>query len=56
MANFLIEIEYDSVSGAYMACYSDGQNILLAANTYEDAVLEADLLNDEVDNYELGYN
>jgi predicted RNase H-like HicB family nuclease len=56
MANFLIEIEYDSVSGAYMACYSDGQNVLLAANTYEDAVLEADLLNDEVDNYELGYN
>ena len=56
MANFLIEIEYDSLSGSYMACYSDGQNILLGANTYEDAVLEADLLNDEVDNYELGYN
>jgi hypothetical protein len=56
MANFMIGIEYDALSGAYMACYSDGQNILLGANTYEDAVLEADLLSNEVDNYELGYN
>lgn len=56
MDNFMIGIEYDSLSGAYMACYSDGQNILLGANTYEDAVLEADLLSNEVDNYELGYN
>jgi hypothetical protein len=56
MANFMIGIEYDSVCGAYTACYSDGQTVLLGANTYEDAVLEADLLSDEIDNYELGYN
>ena len=56
MANFMIGIEYDSVCGAYTACYLDGQTVLLGANTYEDAVLEADLLSDEIDNYELGYN
>ena len=56
MDNFLIGIEYDALSGAYMACFLDGQNVLLAANTYQDAVLEADLLTNEVDNYELGYN
>jgi len=27
-----------------MACYSSGQNILLDATTYQDAVLEADLI------------
>lgn len=56
MANFMIGIEYDANSGAYTACYSDGQTVLLSANTYQDAVLEADLLSDEIDNYELGYN
>ena len=44
MDNFLIEIEYDPLSGAYVACYADGQNILLAATNYHDAVLEADQL------------
>jgi hypothetical protein len=43
--NFLLDIEYDPQSGAYMACFADGQNILLGANTYTDAVLEADMLN-----------
>ena len=54
MDNFLISIEYDSVSGAYTACFADGQTILLSATTYQDAVLEADML--DVNNYELGYN
>jgi hypothetical protein len=45
--NFLIGIDYQPVTGAYMACYADGQNILLGANTYHDAVLEADLINPE---------
>ena len=44
MDNFLIEIVYDSVTGAYMACYATGDNILLGATTYHDAVLEADML------------
>ena len=56
MSNFMIGIEYDALSSSYMACYSDGQAVLLGANTYEDAVLEADLLSNEIDNYELGYN
>jgi len=47
MNNFLIEVEYNPVSGCYMACYANGQNILLGANTYQDAVLEADLINPE---------
>jgi hypothetical protein len=37
-----------------MACFFEGQNILLGATTYHDAVLEADLL--EPENYEVGYN
>lgn len=47
MDNFLININYEPVTGSYMACYADGQNILLGANTYHDAVLEADLINPE---------
>jgi hypothetical protein len=50
MDNFLIDIEYDVVTGAYMACYANGQNILLGATNYHDAVLEADQL--EVTEYE----
>ena len=54
MSNFLIGVEYDPVSGAYMACFLDGQNILLGATEYHDAVLEADML--EPGNHELGDN
>lgn len=50
MDNFLIDIEHDVVTGAYMACYANGQNILLGATNYHDAVLEADQL--EVTEYE----
>jgi hypothetical protein len=42
MDNFLVDIEYDVVTGAYMACFANGQNILLGATNYHDAVLEAD--------------
>ena len=44
MNNFLIGIEYDSLSEAYVACYAEGQTILLGATTYHDAVLEADMI------------
>jgi hypothetical protein len=54
MSNFLIGVEYDAVSGSYMACFFEGQNILLSANTYHDAVLEADMM--EPEQYEVGYN
>ena len=56
MSNFMIGIEYDARNGAYTACYLDGTSVSLSANTYEDAVLEADLLSNEFDNFELGYN
>jgi hypothetical protein len=54
MSNFLISVEHDPVSGQYMACFFDGQNILLGATNYHDAVLEADML--EPEDYEVGYN
>lgn len=44
MSNFLVDIEYDPLTGAYMACYANGTNILLGAITYHDAVLEADMI------------
>ena len=54
MHNFLINVDYDPVSGGYMACYFEGQCIMLNATNYHDAVLEADLL--EPADYEVGYN
>ena len=51
MNNFLIEVVYEPVNGSYMACFSDGQNVLLGANTYHDAVCEADCL--DVTEYEM---
>ncbi len=54
MDNFLIGVEHDSESGCYVACFADGENIVLMATNFHDAVLEADQL--MVCNYELGYN
>ena len=45
MDNFLVDIEYDTVYNSYLACYSNGTVVQLAAGTYHDAVLEADQLN-----------
>ena len=44
MDNFLINVEYDEVYNSWMACYADGTTIQLGADTFEDAVLEADLI------------
>lgn len=44
MDNFLTAIEYDPVYCSYLACYADGTVIQLGATTYEDAVLEADMI------------
>lgn len=52
--NFLLGVEYDSVSECYVACYSEGEVIQLGANNYQDAILEADML--DIENYEKGYN
>ena len=54
MSNFLISIDSDPVSGGYMASYFNGQTVMLGATTYQDAVLEADML--EPENFEVGYN
>jgi hypothetical protein len=43
MQNFLIDVEQLS-TGVYVANYMDGTQIVLDANTYHDAVLEADLI------------
>ncbi len=44
MENFLVDIAYDPVYNCYMACYSNDVVIQLGASTYEDAVLEADMI------------
>lgn len=54
MSNFLISVDYDPVSGGYTASFFNGQTIVLGATNYQDAVLEADML--EPENYEVGYN
>lgn len=54
MSNFLISIERDTASGSYVACFLHGQTIVLNANNYQDAVLEADML-ENID-FEVGYN
>jgi len=54
MNNFLISIEYDSTANSYVACFSDGETISLNATNYQDAVLEADMI--DIGNYEKGYN
>lgn len=53
VSNFLISVERDEVSGAYVASFLHGQTIVLNATTYQDAVLEADMLEP---NFEVGYN
>ena len=47
MQNFLIEISYDKTSNSYTACYANGQTIELDAVTYQDAILETDLISPE---------
>lgn len=54
MSNFLISVEHDEISGTYMANFFHGQTIVLNATSYQDAVLEADML--EPVDYEVGYN
>lgn len=54
MSNFLISVDYDEASGAYLASFLHGQTVVLNATSYQDAVLEADML--EPVDYEVGYN
>jgi|TARA_R110000868_G_scaffold280872_2_gene541260 hypothetical protein len=42
MDNFLIDILFDNCSGNYVARMSSGDDVTLNADTYEDAVIEAD--------------
>lgn len=44
MNDFLIGIEYDASTNTFVACYSNSVNIALAATSFEDAVLEADMI------------
>ena len=43
MDNFLIDIVFDDHAGNYVARTMDGNDVVLSANTYQDAVLEADM-------------
>jgi hypothetical protein len=51
MENFIIDIAFDEEYNSYIATYSDGDIVVLDSTNYEDAVLEADMLD-----VELGYN
>jgi hypothetical protein len=51
MDNFIIDVAFDEGHDSYIANYSDGNIVVLNANNYQDAVLEADMLD-----VELGYN
>lgn len=44
MDDFLVDIQYDAVSNCYVANYFSGKTIQLGATNYQDAVLEADLI------------
>ena len=54
MANFLISVDFEPATERYMASFFNGQTIQMQANTYHDAVLEADMI--EPEDYEVGYN
>ena len=53
MSNFLIGVDRDESTGVYVASYLHGQTITLNATNYQDAVLEADMLEPD---FEVGYN
>ena len=44
MENFLVSIEQDATTGIYVASFLNGDDYILEASTYQDAVLEADLI------------
>lgn len=37
-------IEYDVVFEAYIACFENGENVLLGASSLEEAELEAEMI------------
>lgn len=51
MENFIIDIAFDEDYNSYIATYSNSDIVVLDATNYQDAVLEADMLD-----VELGYN
>jgi len=53
MSNFIISVERDESTGSYIATFLHGQTIVLNATTYQDAILEADMLDPD---FEVGYN
>ena len=42
--NFIISIDHDTDSGYFTACFANGESVKLNADDYQDAVMEADLL------------
>jgi hypothetical protein len=42
--NFIISIDHDTDSGYFTACFANGESVKLHADDYQDAVMEADLL------------
>jgi hypothetical protein len=44
MDNFIIDIKFDEDYSSYIATFSDGDIVVLDASNYQDAVMEADML------------
>lgn len=44
MENFIIDISFDETYNSYLAHFANGGVVVLDAQNYHDAVLEADML------------
>jgi hypothetical protein len=44
MENFIIDIKFDELYNAYVAEFADGEVVVLDATNYQDAVMEADMI------------
>lgn len=44
MSNFIIDIKFDETYNSYVVDMADGQVVVLDATNYQDACLEADML------------
>jgi len=51
MERFVVDIAFDEDYNSYIVTYSNGSMEVLDATNYHDAVLEADLLDSEIDSY-----
>jgi hypothetical protein len=44
MENFIIDIKFDEEYNSYITYFANGESVVLDATNYQDAVMEADML------------